>query len=182
MIMKKAILFLISVLMIISCEKNETEDLLVKGTWILDNGLTAVVKESVKFNPDKTYIIESGLRTPRTGYFISGTISGEWSRQDDKIIFHTSFLILPDDTSSINIIPATPGVPVGAFYGHIYSGIYQRDSSLVDSLGFIRFDEINNAGIFKGDSLDERIWLIHKLTTDSLIVENNGEMLGYLKE
>ena len=57
--MIKKIFILAFYILIISCNKIDSEDLLTKGIWILDNGLFSTTKETVKFYSDNTYLIES---------------------------------------------------------------------------------------------------------------------------
>ena len=180
--MIRNLLILVCSLSIVSCQKNESVDLLTNGTWILVNGLTSTMKESVKFKTDKTYIIESRVTITRFNDYISGTISGDWSRQDDDILFINSIVNLPDDTSSINIIPTSTGTAIGAFYGYIVSGIYQNDSSLIDDSGSIHFNKINETDIFIDENSNQRKWIIIKLTGDSLIVDSEGKVLKYHNE
>lgn len=179
--MMKKLLFLACTALVISCE-NESEDLLTKDKWVLDNGLISM-KETVKFNTDKTYIIESGVKSTRfTNYYITGTLTGDWSRQEDQILFINSLVNLPDDTSSISILPTTTGSPMGAFYGYIAACIYQSDSSLINNSGTIHFDDLNDIGIFTGENSKQRIWIIKKLTRDSLIIDSDGKALKYFAE
>jgi len=179
--MKRNFLVLIYGLLIISCTK-ESDDLLTKGIWILDTGLTSTMKESVVFKSDKTYFVESRVSIPRYNDCISGSISGDWARQDNKIIFLNSMVNLPDDTTTINVIPTTSGTPLGAFYGYIIAGIYQNDSTLIDDSGSIHFDNLNGSGIFLGEDSNQRSWTIVKLTADLLIVDSEGKLLYYYPE
>ena len=169
-------------LLIISCNKRDSEDLLTKGIWILDNGLFSTTNETVKFNSDNTYFIESKVNIIRYNDYISGTLTGDWTRQDNNIIFLNSIVNLPVDTNSISVVPTTTGTTIGAFYGYIVTGIYQNDSSLIDNSGSIHFSDLNNSDIFIGENSDPRLWTIIKLTSDSLIVDSDGEILRYCNE
>jgi|GEM_PF-5055868 len=178
---KKVILCILTVLLSVSCEKNEPNDLLTGRTWMLDNGLINVFSENLIFCPDKTYLVESHTRLLRSDDYVTATLSGEWTKEDDQIIFLTSMVDLPDDTAAVNVQPLAPGLPAGAFYGYIYQGIYQNDSSLIDSTGSLRFNVIIDRGIFEMESPAQRIWLIQKLTGDSLIVDAEGKTLRYYR-
>jgi len=179
--MKRIFLVLIYGLLILSCTK-ESDDLLTKGTWILNTGVTSTMKESVVFKLDRTYFVESRVSIPRFNDYISVSISGDWMRQDNKIIFLNSMVHFPNDTSSLNILQTTSGVPLGAFYGYLVTGIYQNDSSLIDDSGSIQFDNLNGSGIFLGEDSNQRCWTIVKLTADSLIVDSKGKLLNYYSE
>ena len=170
------------IVLLMSCDKTETVDLLTGGTWILDNGSITAMKESLAFNIDQTYILESRVSIPGQGDYISGIITGDWSRQDDEIIFVNSLVYLPDDTVSILVIPNTSEAPLGAFYGYVVNGIFQNDSSLIDGSGSIRFNDINNSDIFSGLDTNPRRWTILKLTKDSLIVVSDRNVLKYYNE
>lgn len=180
--MIKGFFLLAFYILIISCSKRNSEDLLTKGIWVLDNGLFSTTEETVKFNSDNTYFIESKVSITRFNDYISGTLTGDWTRQDKNIIFLNSIVNLPVDTNSISVIPTTSGTPIGAFFGYIVSGIYQNDSSLIDNSGSIHFNDLNDSYIFVDENSNQRLWTIFKLTSDSLIVDSDGEILRYYNE
>jgi len=181
--MFKNFLPLIFGLLILSCDKYEQEQMLTNGTWILDNGIITTWTESARFNRDQTYIIQNRITVRGADeYFVTGTLSGEWSWQDDNILFVNSEVNLPDDASAITILPVETGVSQGAFYGYVVSHVYQNDSSLVDSAGIIHFNDINEATIFPAGSPDPTTWTIITLTADTLEVDSKGEILRYYKE
>ena len=169
-------------ILIISCSKRDSEDLLTKGVWILDNGLFSTIKETVEFYSDNTYFIESKVSITRFNDYISGTLTGDWTRQDNNIIFLNSIVNLPVDTNSISVIPTTSGTPIGSFLGYIVNGIYQNDSSLIDNSGSIHFNDLYNSDIFVDENSNQRFWTIIKLTSDSLIVDSDEEILRYYNE
>lgn len=168
---------------ITSCGQNESDDLVIRGTWKLSSSIFSSLEESVTFNDDNSYLIESKLNQIRFGSTIMGTISGDWTKSGNTIIFLNSMLGISNDTSSINLgtNPGT-GFPIGSFYSYFISGIYQNDSTLIDGSGSIRLEDIINSDIFSEESLDERIWTIIKLTPDSLIVDSEGVILRYYHE
>jgi hypothetical protein len=179
--MIKRILFLSCIILITSCENKESEDFLTNGTWMLDTGANSNSKESVTFNSDGTYIIESRLTMPRRIASITGKISGDWTRQIDLVTFLSSIIDLPDNPDSLTVIPTVNGSPAGAFFGYLVDGIYQKDSSLIDPSGTIRFDKINESEIFLNVSTQKRFWLIKSITSDSLKIECNGKLINYYK-
>ncbi len=169
-------------LLVISCEKNESGNYLTNGIWALDDGIVSTLSETLKFNKNGTYLIESELSMPRQIVKVKGTISGIYNRLDDKINFITTVLDLPDDTSSITLFPYATGQPVGGFYGYIAHGIYQNDSSLVDSIGSVRFSSLIDSDIFLPGNTEIRTWIILDLTNDSLKVESDKSIIKYYKQ
>lgn len=175
----KCLFFFTFFILIISCHKNETGDLLTEGTWMLDNGLFSTMRESVTFHPDEIFVMESRVTIPRYDSYVSATISGNWLMQDDEILLKNSVVDLPDDTNSLNIIQSATGKPIGAFYGYIVTQIYQYDSTLIDNTGSVRFNDLNETHIFPGEDPGQTTWIIIRLTRDSLIVDSGGDILRY---
>lgn len=167
-------LVLVCSFMIFSCNKNEPIDYLTNGTWVLDNGATSEVNESVRFKADNTYIFESVLTVPLFYKQIQGTISGEWSSDKSKITFLSSFVNLPNDDSALDFLSTNTGISIGALYGYL-----QNDTVLIGDLDSIHFDNIRHSEIFPGADSDQWIWTIIKLTKDSLIVDSKGQILKY---
>jgi len=181
MIKRLFVLALISLLMI-SCEKTDSPDPLTTGKWILDSGPFSTTKETLQFNTQGSYRIESEITLPRRVYFLKGSISGIYQRQDDTIRFRTSRVELPEDTSSVTLFPYETGRPAGGFYGSLANGIYQNDSSLVDSTGNVRFSDLGKSGIFFPENTVVRKWIIISLTADTLLVKANLLTNRYLKK
>jgi hypothetical protein len=168
--MTKKVFILVFSILITSCEK-EAENLLTFSKWTLDNGKTSI-KETVKFNDDNTYIIESILTVP-SGNHISGKISGNWKQQDNNIFFYNSQVYLPDDTS-VDDFTVIDGKPAGSFFGYI-----SNDSSELVGINDSRptIPDIPTDGIS-----DQTVWSIKKLTKNLLIVDYKGNILRYYQK
>lgn len=183
--MIKRFLFLsVSILISISCEKKDSDDFLTNGRWILDNGFLSTAKETLKFNSNGTYLIVSEVSLPRQVHTVTGNISGSYNRQDNQINFTSTILDIPDDSSTVTGIQFEnlDGQPIGNFFGYILNGIWQNDSSLIDSIGSIRYSELIDSDIFQSGNTDIRTWEILSLTNDSLKVESNNIITKYFKQ
>jgi hypothetical protein len=175
-----SLLLVTSAILLISCEKSTSDPSLTGGIWTLDRGIISDFSETVEFNKDNTYMIESVITAPRYINMMKGTITGSWERKKDSIFFLNSVVDIPHDTARVNILPGTTGQPIGAFYGYIVTGIFQSDSSLINS-GTVRFGELNDRGIFMNPNSGKRKWIIKKNTTDSLIVISGFQTIRYYR-
>ena len=180
---KRFLLFTLSIL-IISCEKNDSDDFLTNGTWILDSGIRSTTNETLKFNTNGTYLIESELSLSRVVTTVTGRISGNYNRQGNLINFTSTIVELPDDSDTGTGIQfeTENGQPIGNFYGYIVNGIWQNDSSIIDSTGSIRYSDLINSDIFNSENTKIRSWTILGLTNDSLKIESNNVVSKYYKK
>ncbi len=183
-ILARIVLVLSLVLPGISCEKNTSVDLLTNGTWKLDNGIFSTTRETVKFNTDGSYLIESEMSQLRQLAVMTGRISGDYYRQAELINFTSTTVELPDFNEPGTGIQyeTTNGQAIGNFYGYIVNGIWQNDSSLIDSIGSIRYSDLLESGIFQPGNNDIRTWTIISLTNDSLIVKSGEVITKYGKK
>jgi hypothetical protein len=90
---------------------------------------------------------------------MSGTLSGDWLRQDNKIVFLNALVNLDEISANMNNMPTEQGKPLSSFYGYLFTG----------NAGDISWDENSNTSI----------WNIIRLTKDSLIVNFDGKILQW---
>jgi hypothetical protein len=179
--MKKRLLFLtMSILVLLSCEKNESGDFLTNGTWILDSGLNSTTKETLKFDSNGKYLAVSELVLPKQILSVRGNISGDYIRQANQIHFTSTMVDLPDFTSTSGIqFENVFGQPIGSFYGYSFNG-WPIDSLLLDS-DSTRYSELIDRVIFQTEN-SARTWMILTLTNDSLKVQSNNIITKYYKK
>jgi hypothetical protein len=163
--MIKSFKFLICSLLLFSCENNEPVDWLTNGRWIQNNGFNPSINESIRFDPNKSYVAKSILFQGKFNPPISITLSGDWSREGNNIIFMNSTINVSDEISSIPDLPTLPGSPMGSLYGAIISVPIVKDSALINNF-----------------TTTQAEWEIIKLTSDSLIVKSNGTTLKYYND
>ncbi|HEY3372321.1 MAG TPA: hypothetical protein VGK10_15810 [Prolixibacteraceae bacterium] len=200
--MIRKIALLICVLSIISCEKEESIDLLTNGTWVLDSKFPYTIPETIQFNSDGTYVQEAFLSDnymPGSAAFSSihvskVQLSGDWSMKNNDIQFIHTTINFPKDTADISDeeysnghykISITPGADIGGFFGYRYLGTSQNDSIPVDSLKIIIVDNKLISSVVGNDSIvpvkdsDQWTWAIIKLTKNALVVNSYGKIQSY---
>jgi hypothetical protein len=169
------------IIVLVSCGKNEQEDLLTDGTWVLAKSSPHSNHETVNFSGHGNYIIESDISFPGQIIPLKGVLTGKWILDGKKISFLSTVLNLPKDTGLISLDPYRPGEPSGAFLGYILDGIYKDDSTLIDSNGQVRFSNLRDRPAFQPQQSGTRFWEILRLTQDSLVVECNRLVNRYYR-
>ncbi len=175
------LLLSLSLILAVSCENSSDAPALTGGVWNLDKGILTAPSETAVFNTDSSYLIESVISGIRPAFPVKGSISGKWIQGGDSVFFLSSFVNLPDDSLTVNVIPSATGVPAGAFYGYIVSGVLRTDSSLINSSGNLHFGDLSGREIFSPDAAGTRNWKILKLSKDSLVVMTGLQTLRYFR-
>lgn len=177
---KRILLLAISMLMILSCEKKESVDFLTDGTWILERELVSTTTETLKFDSNGQYVLESAFTMHGQLNPIKGSVTGDYERQGNEIHFTSTILDLPELTlNGAGIEDETLiGQAIGSFYGYIVNGVWGSDDTLVDGIGVIDNPVLPDPEVIN----HERIWTILSLTNDSLKVEDNSIIKKYYKQ
>ena len=160
---------------ILSCENKESSkfDKLVDGTWTLET--TPPVLEYLDLKEDMTYKITGLISNPvlNNGVAVeTGSVTGEWNLEDNKITFLTTHVELNTNYFDIDI-PMIDDQQQGSFLGYQVEGI---------------FNNSNTDWIMRGDtaSLDlgysPTVWIIEELTEKSLIVTRGTKTIKYDKQ
>jgi hypothetical protein len=188
----------------ISCEKDDSEDALTNGTWVLVEDQSSLVGVNLKFNSNGTYMAEyernisanwNWRRDSSSGennnlqlelskvLGLSPSVSGEYSNNGSQIDFVSLELVtiegsdLPGSGYEINI---TPGSPIGSYFGYQYIG--QNGSAMEDSIAVTVFPFLLNRLVFELDSSKNSTWEILSLTNDLLQVESNNIVREFYKK
>jgi hypothetical protein len=163
--MEKRIILLFLSVLFISCEREKTELLL--GQWV-GQGEVVFAANTVCFNTDNTYvettfstlhILYNHWQQERLAYRKLTTI-GNWNRQDNTIIFGNKSIstYLVDSTMS--------AINDDSFFGN-------------DNIKIVDFGNDSSYNAFFRNQ--RTVWMIQKLTKDSLIVDSDGIILKYYR-
>ncbi|MFN8208256.1 MAG: hypothetical protein U0T82_12745 [Bacteroidales bacterium] len=180
--MNQRTLLLLLTISLFSCDKNDPDNLLTGGSWILETHSVQMFRETVNFSGEGDYTIETYIPMPGQLMPLKGTLTGRWARSDTRIDFLTTILDLPEDTAQVTLFPYQSGEPAGAFYGYLIDGIYRDDSTLIDSAGSFRFSNLRDRPAFQPLQPGTRFWEILRLTKDSLVVECNLAVNRYYRK
>jgi hypothetical protein len=191
-------------LIMISCEKDDSEDALTNGTWVLVEDQSSLVGVNLKFNSNGTYLAEyeqniganwNWRRDSSSGESnnfqlelskvlgMSRSVSGEYSNNGSQIDFISLEHVtiersdLPGSGYEINI---TPGSPIGNYFGYEYIG--QNGSAMEDSIAVTAFPFLLNRLVFELDSSKNSTWEILSLTNELLQVESNNIVGEFYKK
>ncbi len=155
-------------------------DFLTDGIWILERYLVSTITETLKFDSNGQYLLESAFTMHGQLNPIKGSVTGDYERQGNEIHFTSTILDLPEVTSngSDSEDERLIGQTITSFYGYIVNGVWDGDDTLVDGIGVIDHPIFPNTEVIN----HERIWTILRLINDSLKVEAIRIIKKYYKQ
>jgi hypothetical protein len=175
--MKKLILIFISVIFLVSCEKSD--EFLTSGTWVHKQDYVTGSKETVRFNNDGTYIIETrSYLNPGNPFSVrSGSVKGEWKRVDSEITFINANVTLKTTDNFNTEFPLRAGYSVAEFFG--LTRLYQySDSISADSLRSV----IDSWRPPAQNGSELNVWHIQSISKETLVVVVDSITEEYYKE
>jgi hypothetical protein len=199
---KKIFLFIFS-LFLISCEKEESDfSVLTSDIWAL--GEFSRGKQTIRFNEDNTYILDSKDSLyyddgfpfhNKHDFTVCWTLSGNWTQQGDSIVFLNSYINLSiDDINGLSYLRSFPHLWKYTIFpdnGFTTLEIVIINLEPIEGSPGLAHGEFENKGYlhrigetntFAGEILEQRVWSIKKLTANSLIVYEYGVTLTYNKQ
>lgn len=175
--MKKLILTLIAFIFLVSCEKSD--EFLTSGTWVHKQDFITGSKETVRFNKDGTYLIETRsslyIGNPFSTY--SGSIKGEWKRVDSEITFINAKITLTTTDNYSTEFPLRRGYSIANFFD------LTRLSQLSDSISADSLRSVIDSWRPPAQNGSElNVWHIQRISKETLVVEVSSRTEEYYKE